>query len=111
MLLRCLPWPGAKTEETPVSSYQLHFVGADRLPRTLSEFDVARFFRPAARRCKGDRRALQGGPATWRRRAVRVPARERPAAESAGLFRRPDEGIQRLVQQLPWAVVLLGVVV
>ncbi|NDZ17058.1 hypothetical protein C7T35_32390 [Variovorax sp. WS11] len=27
-----------------MSSYHLRFVGADRLPRTLSEFDVARFF-------------------------------------------------------------------
>ncbi|MDM0022093.1 DUF4158 domain-containing protein [Variovorax saccharolyticus] len=27
-----------------MSSYYLRFVGADRLPRTLSEFDVARFF-------------------------------------------------------------------
>jgi len=27
-----------------VSKYHLRFVGADHLPRTLSEFDVARFF-------------------------------------------------------------------
>ena len=38
------PGPEPEPQETPVSSYQLRFVGADRLPRTLSEFDVARFF-------------------------------------------------------------------
>lgn len=27
-----------------VSSYHLHFVGVDRAPRTLCEFDVARYF-------------------------------------------------------------------
>jgi hypothetical protein len=46
--IRCFAagYPGPKPEpqETPVSSYPLRIVGAERLPRTLSEFDVARFF-------------------------------------------------------------------
>jgi hypothetical protein len=38
------PGPEQEPQETIVSRYQLRVVGADRLPRTLSEFDVARFF-------------------------------------------------------------------
>ena len=94
-----------------MSSYQLHFVGADRLPRTLSEFDVARFFsllpddaKEIEERFRADRRL---GVAV---QFVFLRASGRPMNQLA-CSEGPTRLFRGLSNNYPQAVVLLGVVV